>query len=97
LDHCIGPDGKSDVLEVLLTQIGELNANFAPDMIVGRRRDADAAGLCDALKPRSYIHAVPKNVVRLDNDVAYIDAHTEGNLPVCDIVKCKFLDTGLEL
>jgi hypothetical protein len=52
---------------------------------------------CDALKPRRNIHAVPKNVVRLDNYVADIDAHTEGNLPVCDIVKCKFLDTGLEL
>src|SRR6516164_7679574 len=66
-------------------------------MVVGRRRDADAAGFCDALKPRRNIHAVPKNVVRLDNYVADIDAHTEGNLPVCDIVKCKFLDTGLEL
>ena len=35
--------------------------------------------------------------MRLDNYVADIDANTEGNSPVCDIVICKFLDTGLEL
>jgi hypothetical protein len=61
----------------LLAQIGELNANLAPDMVVSRRRDADAARFCDALKPRRNVYAVAKDVMRLDNDVADIDADTE--------------------
>ena len=96
-DHGIGPYRAGDVFEVLLAQIGELNADLAPDMIVGRRRDADAAGLCDALKPRRNIYAVAKDVMRLDNYVADIDADTESNTPVFRIGDCKFFDAGLEL
>ena len=78
-DHGIGPYRTGDVLEALLAQIGELNPDLAPDMIVGRRRDADAARFCDALKPRRDIDAVSKDVVRLDNNVADVDADTEGD------------------
>ena len=96
-DHRIGPDRTGDVFEALLAQIGELNPDLASDLIVGRRRDADAAGFCDALKPRRNINAVSKDVMRLDDYVADIDAHTESNAPVFRITDCKFLDTGLEL
>jgi hypothetical protein len=34
--------------------------------------------------------------VRLDNYVADIDAHAEGNAPVLHLSDCKFLDVGLE-
>ena len=81
-DHGIGPDRAGDVFEVLLAQIGELNADLASDLIVGRRRDADTAGFCDAFKPCRNIYAVTKNVMRLDNHVADIDADTESNSPV---------------
>ena len=96
-DHGIGPDRAGDVLEVLLAQIGELSPDLASDMIVGRRRDADATGLCDAFKPRRNIDAVPKNVMRLDNYVADIDAHTESNTPVFRVTDCKFMNARLEL
>ena len=96
-DQSIGPDRARNVFEALLTQIGELDVNLVPNMIVSRRRDANASGICNALEPRRDIYAVPEDVMRLDNYVPDIDAYTEGNLPVCDIVKCKFLDTGLEL
>ena len=81
-DHGIGPDRAVDVFEVLLAQIGELNADLASDLIVGRRRDADAAGLGDALKPCRNVYAVTKNVMWLDDYVADIDTHAEGNTPV---------------
>ena len=81
-DHGIGPDRAGDVFEVLLAQIGELNPDLASDLIVGRRRDADAAGFCDALKPCRNINAVSKDVMGLDDYVADIDAHTESNAPV---------------
>ncbi|MFK4696992.1 hypothetical protein ABIF42_002586 [Bradyrhizobium diazoefficiens] len=95
--HSIDPDRTGNVFEVLLAQIAELNPDLALDLIVGRRRDADAAGLCDALKPRRNIDAVPKNVMRFNNYVADIDAHTESNAPVFHITDCKFMNAGLEL
>ena len=64
-DHCIGPHRTGDVLEVLLAHIRELDPDFAENLIVSRRRDADAARFGDALKPRRNIDAVAKNVVRL--------------------------------
>jgi hypothetical protein len=66
-------------------------------MIVGRRRDADTPGFCNALKPCRNIHAIPKDVMRLDNYVADIDAHAESNALVFRIADCKVVDAGLEL
>jgi len=51
-DDGISADRTSDVFEVLLAQIGELNPDLASDLIVSSRRDADAAGFCDALQLR---------------------------------------------
>jgi hypothetical protein len=51
----------------------------------------------DALKPRRNIHAVPKDVMGLDDYIADIDAHTESNAPVFQIADCKVVDAGLEL
>jgi hypothetical protein len=45
----------------------------------------DAARFCDALKPRCNIHAVPEDVMGLDNYVTDIDAHPESNPPVVRI------------
>src|SRR5882724_6882693 len=96
-DHGIGSDGAGNVFEVLLSQIGELNADLALDMIVGRRRDADAAGFCDALKSRRDVDAISKNIIGLDDYIADVDAHAESNTPVFRLSDCKFLDAGLEL
>jgi hypothetical protein len=41
-----------------------------------------ATGFCNAFGPRRYIYAVAKDVMRLNNYVADIDAHTESNPPV---------------
>src|ERR1700751_2561088 len=43
-DCGIDPDRAGNVFEVLLAQIGELNPDLASDLVVGRRRDADAPG-----------------------------------------------------
>jgi hypothetical protein len=96
-DHRISSDRKGNVLEILLAQIEELNRDLASNVIVGRRRDADAAGLCDALKPRRNVNAVSKDIMGLDDYVADIDAHAEGNTPVFNLTDGKFLDAGLEL
>jgi hypothetical protein len=66
-------------------------------MIVGRGRDADTAGFCNALKPRRDVDTVAKNIMRLDNYVADIDAHAESNALVFQIADRKVVDAGLEL
>jgi hypothetical protein len=66
-------------------------------MIVGRRRNADAAGFCDAFKPRRNIYAVAKDVMRLDDYITDIDAHPERNAAVFQVADWKFMNVVLEL
>ena len=97
LDYGIGPHRAVDVLEVLLAKISELDPDLASDLIVGRRRDADATRFGDALKPGRNVNAVSKDVVGLDNYVANIDAYAESNTPVFYLAECKFMNAGLKL
>jgi hypothetical protein len=90
-------DWPRNIFKAPFAQIGELNRDFASDVIVGGRRDADTTGLCDAFKPRRYVYAVPKNVMRLDNYVADINAHPKGNAIVFRLIDCKFVNVVLEL
>jgi hypothetical protein len=53
--------------------------------------------VCDALKPCRDIHAIPEDVMRLDDYVADIDAHSESNAPVFQITDRKTVDASLEL
>src|ERR1700721_3416622 len=96
-DHRIGSDRKGDVFEVLLAQIVELNPDLASDLIVGKRRDGDAAWFCDALKPRRNVNAVSKNIMGFDDYVADVDAHTKSNAPVFRIVEWEFIVAVREL
>ena len=66
-------------------------------MIVSRRRDADTAWLSDTLETCRNIYDVAKNVMRLDNYVADIEADAESYTAVFRLSGCKFLDVGLEL
>src|SRR5262245_12806134 len=95
--HGIGPDRARNVFEVLLAQISEVRSDLAPDMVVNRRRDADAAGSCDALKARCNIHSLPKDITGLDDYVADVHTHTESNTPVFRITSCKFTNARLKL
>jgi hypothetical protein len=79
---CVDPHGSVNVLQPLLANIGELGRDLASNLIVGRRRDADAARFGDALKPRSDVDTVPENVVAFDQDVSEIDPDPEEHTPV---------------
>jgi len=96
-DHGIGPDRAGDVFQVLLAEISELNLDLAMDSIVGGRRNADAAGFCNALKPCRNVNSVSEDVMGFDDYVADVDADAESNTPVFRIASCKFMDAGLEL
>ena len=85
-DPRIGSDRKGDVFEVLVAQIGELNIDLASDLIVGGRRDADAARFCDALKPRRNVNAVSKDIMGFDDYITDIYARAESNTPVFHLI-----------
>jgi hypothetical protein len=76
-DHGIGPHGASNILEILLAQISELDRDFAANLIVSGGRDANAAWFGNALKPGRNIDAVTENVVALDQDVTEVDPDPE--------------------
>jgi hypothetical protein len=73
----ISPDRPSDVLQLRLTEILEVEVEFARRVLLNTRRDADAAGLGQALEPRRNIDAVSEDVAVIDHDVALMDADTK--------------------
>ena len=73
----IGTDRSGDVLEGLLAQVSELDANLTLNLIVSRRRDAGATGLRDAFEPSRDIDAITKNVITLDQDVTEVNPDPE--------------------
>ena len=79
---CVDAHGTIDVLEALLAQIGELNCDFAANLIIGRRREADAARFGDALKSCCDIDAVTKDVLTLDQNVSEINPDPIEHTPV---------------
>src|SRR5262249_22486848 len=78
-DDSIGTYRTGHVLKRLLTQIDEPEFELVPDLIVGGRRDADAAGFCNAFEPSGDVDAVAENIVTIDDDISDIDPDAKGN------------------
>jgi hypothetical protein len=96
-DYRIGAYRASDILEALLAQIGKLNRDFAENLIVRRRRDADTTRFGDALKTGCDIDAIAKNVMGFDNYVADINAYAKGKTLVFPVANREVMDAFLEL
>ena len=67
------------------------------DLIVGRRRQADAAGFGNALEPGCDVDAVAEDVVLANDDVADMDADAEQNPLVGRLADREPVDPALEL
>jgi hypothetical protein len=87
----------SDVLQLSLTEVSEAGSNLASDMIVGRRGNANAAGLGDAFEPRRNVDAISKNVIGFYDDITDVNSHTKGDASVFRVTGCELLHAGLEL
>src|SRR5260370_28443928 len=68
------PHRSGDILYLLLAEIVEADRQFVAHLIADRARDANPARLAKALQARGHIDPVAEDVVRLDDDVADIDA-----------------------
>ena len=75
--HAISPNGPGNVLEVLLTHIGEGQVEPAGGIFLNAGRDANAAGLGQRFQPGGHIDAVAQDVAIFDDNIAHIDADTE--------------------
>src|SRR5690348_3956074 len=70
-------DGASDVLDTMLTQIGEADRKLLADMLADCGADADFTGLRQSLEARRDIHSIAEDVSILDDHVAHINADAE--------------------
>ena len=95
LQHdAVGAQWAGDVLQILLAHIGDGELDFAPDLLIGCGREADAAGLRDAFQTRSDVDAVAEDVVTVGEDVTDIDADAELQPPIerpcdCRLTVCQ--------
>ncbi len=80
--HGVDPHGPRDVLQRLLAAIRKFRLDAAADMLIGRSRNADAAGFGDPFEPRGDVDAVADQVVALDDHVAKVDADTVDETPL---------------
>ena len=85
-----------DVFQRLRPNVFESSVDLAANLIVDGRRDAYAAWLGYAFKASCDIHAVAENIVRLDDDVAYVDAHTKKKAPVFRVIVLKCANGALK-
>ena len=95
-DHGIGAHRTSNILEALLAQIGELDRDLADNLFVSRRRNADAPRFGDAFKTGCNVDAIAKNVMRLNNNVADIDANAKGDALFVRVANREVMDALLE-
>ena len=79
---CVDTHGAVDVLQPLLTKIGELDCHLASNLIVRGRGDADATRLSDALKSCGDVDTVSENVIALDEDVTEVDPDPKQHTPI---------------
>ena len=73
----IAPHRALDVLDLLLADEIERQAELSLHVIVGGAGDQHAAGLAELLEPRGDVDGVAEHVVAVDDDVAEIDADAE--------------------
>jgi hypothetical protein len=86
-----------DILEALLAHIFKLDRDFAENLIVRRRRDADTTRFRDALKTGCDIDAIAKNVMGFDDYVTDINANAKGETLVFSVANREIMDALLEL
>ena len=80
--NTIGAHGPGDVLDLLVADELQRQAELALEVVVGGARDEHAAGIAKLLQARRDIDPVTEQIVAVDNDVPEIDSDTEDNAAV---------------
>jgi hypothetical protein len=75
----VHPHGSNDVLDLLLAEIDNGEAEAVAHLLVRRRTEADPARLGQGFEPGGDVDAAAQDVAILDDDVADIDAHANSS------------------
>jgi hypothetical protein len=79
----VDADGSVDVLEVLRTEIDEIEIDLTRDPLMDCAGNVDAARLRERLKPGCDIDPVSEEIAIVrDDDVVHVDPDTESNPPL---------------
>ena len=84
--NAVGAQPAGDVLQILLAHIGEPDLDFAADLLEGRCREANAAGLGDGFQAGGDVDAVAEDVVAIGQHITDVDADPELDLPLGRLV-----------
>jgi hypothetical protein len=76
----IDANGISGVLKLLLTNVDESKLQLTLHLIKGRTRDANAAGLGNALRASSDVHPVAIDALLVVDNIAEVDANAVAHL-----------------
>src|SRR5215470_11453020 len=92
----IHADGTTDVFQLPLAEIGQLDAKLIPDVVADGRRHHDLTRTRELLYPRRDVHAIPMALVSIDDHVFHIDAdaHREG---IAFLLISRFGDRALDV
>ena len=84
-----------DILDLAVAEIVEIIVNFSIDLLVHRARNQNTAWFGETFQSSGYIHAIPKNIVSLDHDIAEIDANLKLNALVGGNLSLTFVHAEL--
>jgi hypothetical protein len=68
-------DGSSDILDLVLAQILEVESEPVTDRIARRAANIDPAGRGDTFQACRYVYAVAEDIVTLTKYVTKVNAH----------------------
>ena len=95
--NAVHAERSGNVLDLPLSQVREIQVDFAFDVIENSAGNAYAAGLGQPLETRGDVHAVAIDVVALDDDVAEVDADAQLNAPVFGHIGVAFAHRRLDV
>jgi hypothetical protein len=86
---------SSNILDVLLAEIGESEPETVANLLVDRGGKAYSARLCQGFQSRRDVNPIAKDVAAFDNDIGEIDADAEPDAPFLGKVQFAFSHRAL--
>ena len=91
------PDWTRDVLDGLLAEILEAEAQLVAYLIVDIARNQDAARVGECFQPRGHIDAIAVDIILIADDVADVDADTKFDATISRYIGIAFGHAALDV
>ena len=90
-------DRARNVLDYLLAQVLEAEAQLVAHLIVDIARNQDAARLGECFQPRCHIDAIAVNIILIADDVADVDADAKFDATIRSHIGIAFGHAALDV